>query len=218
MRSEEWFADDMRWTFEISLLADDILQQWLPHPDLEGDAFLAHLLAPFEDDVAAMQEIDVVWKKTQACPHCFELAAVRGELDTLDMQGKTRDATTLTVAKTRFSFCGWKVDSADIHDYTAEGELTESLLQGLYILLRDRFPQTAYVFPPHLIRTSNVSRTLAQPRHRHKATPEPFPNIALFPYRTTKSWHWVLYALMQSDTAPREERLLLFKRSNVFKQ
>ena len=69
--------------------------------------------------------------------HCFELAAVRGDLDTLDMQGKTRDTTPLAVAKTRFSFCGWKVDSADIHDYIAEGELTESLLQGLYILLRD---------------------------------------------------------------------------------
>ena len=105
------------------------------------------------------------------------------------MQGATRDAAALTVCKTRFSFSGWKVDSADIHDYIAEGTLTESLLQGLYIILRDRFPMKTYMFPPHLIRTSKVSRTLAQPRLKRKSTPEPLPDVAPFPYLTTKSWH-----------------------------
>ena len=131
------------------------------------------------------------------------------------MQGKTRAAATLTVARTRFSFCGWKVDSADIHDYIAEGKLAESRLQGLYILLRDRFPQTAYMFPPHLVRTSSVSRTLAQPRLKRKAVPKPLPNTALFPCRTTKSRHWVLYAVIKCDASAREECLLLFKRPNV---
>ena len=67
------------------------------------------------------------------------------------------------------------------------------MLQDLYVLLRDRFPMTAYMFPPHLLRTGNISRTLAQPRLKRKSTPEPLPNVALFPYRTTKSRHWVLY-------------------------
>ena len=74
------------------------------------------------------------------------LLAARGQLDTLDMQGATRDAAALTVSKTRFSCSGWKADSADIHDYIAEGTLTESLLQGMYMILRDRFPLKAYMY------------------------------------------------------------------------
>ena len=151
----------------------------------------------------------------QKYPHCFELAAARGQLDTLDMQGLTRDASALVVTKTRFSFSGWKVDSADLQDYIAEGELSESLLQGLFIVLRDRFPKTAYMFPPHLLRTSNLSRTLAQPRLKQQSTPQSLPSVALFPYRTTKSRHWVLYALIRQDETPTTERLLLFKRSSV---
>ena len=136
-----------------------------------------------------------VWEQMQKYPHSFELAAARGNVDTSDMQGQMRNTTTLAVAHTRFSFCGWKVNSADIHDYIAEGVLTESLLQGMYILLRDRFPHTAYMFPRDLVRNSKISRTLPQPRFKHTSIPEALPDVALFPYRTTKSGHWVLYAL-----------------------
>ena len=71
------------------------------------------------------------------------------------------------------------------------------------------------MFPPHLLRTSNLSRTLAQPRSKQQSTPQSLPSVSLFPYRTTKSRHWVLYALIKQDEAPATERLLLFKRSNV---
>ena len=162
-----------------------------------------------------MNLFDMVWTRMQQFPHCFELAAARGQLDTLDMQGATCDTTNLTVCKTRFSFSGWKVDSADIHDYIAEGTLTESLLHGLYIVLRDRFPINAYMFSPHLIRTSNVSRTLAQPRLKRKSTPEPLPDVSLFPYLTTRSRHWVLFAVLKPDASSKAERLLLFKRPHV---
>ena len=78
MRSEEWFADDVRWTSDASALADHIIKQWGARPDLEGDAFLGLLHSFCGDDVAGMQDIDRVWKKMQVYPHCFELAAVRG--------------------------------------------------------------------------------------------------------------------------------------------
>lgn len=74
---------------------------------------------------------------------------------------------------------------------------------------------TAYMFPPHLIRTSNISRTLAQPRLKRKSTPESLPSVALFPYRTTKPRHLVLYALIRPDASSTTERLLLFKRSGI---
>ena len=64
MRSEDWFADDMRWTAGMSNLADDILTQWGTRPDLEGDAFLAHLLVFLHaDNAEAKQDIEYVWKK-----------------------------------------------------------------------------------------------------------------------------------------------------------
>ena len=100
-------------------------------------------------------------------------------------------------------------------DYIAEGELAESLLRSLYIVLHDRFPMTAHLFPPHLLRTSNLSRTLAQPRLKRISTPQPLPSVALFPYRTTKSRHWVLYAVIKPDESSTTERLLFFKRSSV---
>ena len=74
---------------------------------------------------------------------------------------------------------------------------------------------TAYMFPPHLLRTGYLSRTLAQPRLKRTSTPEPLPSVALFPYRTTKSRHWVLYAVIRPDASSNTKRVLLFKRSGV---
>ena len=116
-------------------------------------------------------------------------------------------------SKTRFSFSGWKVDAADIHGYIDEGELSKSLLQGLYILLRDRFPMTTYVFAPHLVRTSKVSRTCFQLGLKRASTPQPLPPVALFPYRTTRARHWVLYAQVEAPST--EEKLFLFKRTRT---
>jgi hypothetical protein len=218
MRSEQWFSDEVRWDEHASNIADDILKKWGAHPDLPSDIFLNLVFNPIYErnqDYKALKETESVWKRMQKYPHCFELAAARGQLDTLDMQGLARDASAMMVTKTRFSFSGWKVDSADIQDYIAEGELSESLLQGLFIVLRDRFPKNAYLFPPHLLRTSHLSRTLPQPRSKQKSTPQSLPSVALFPYRTTKSRHWVLYALIKPDDTTTTERLILFKRPNV---
>ena len=44
MRSEEWFADDVRWDANMSSMADYILRHWGSHTELEGDAFLDRLL------------------------------------------------------------------------------------------------------------------------------------------------------------------------------
>ena len=148
------------------------------------------------DDDGAKTDTKRLWTNMQTYSHCFEVAAARGQLHTLDMQGFTRITDNDGVSKTRFSFVVWKVDAADLDDYKAEGELTESLLQGMYILLRNCFPTTAYMLAPHLVRMRKVSRTLPQPRRHRPSTPAPLPQISLFPYRTTKSRHWVLYVVL----------------------
>ena len=152
MRSEQWFSDDVRWDEHTSNIADDIVKKWGAHPDLPSDKFLDIVFKPIYErtqDYKAFEETEGVWKRMQQYPHCFELAAARGQLDTLDMQGLARDASAMMITKTRFSFSGWKVDSAELQDYIAEGELSESLPQGLFIVLRDSFPRNAYLFPPH---------------------------------------------------------------------
>ena len=157
MRSDEWFSDEVRWDAHTNSIAEDLVKKWRENPDVSSDTFLKLVFNHvYEDnrDQKEVEDMERVWTRMQKYPHCFELAAARGQLDTLDMQGLTRDASALMVTKTRFSFSGWKVDSADLQDYIAEGELSESLLQGLFIVLRDRFPKTAYMFPPHLLRTS----------------------------------------------------------------
>ncbi len=199
MRNELWFSDDVRWSAPMSAVADTILRHWSANTELEGDAFKEHMHSVMKNDDQFMNIFDTVWSRMQQFPHCFELAAARGQLETLDMQGATCDTTNLTVCKTRFSFSGWKVDSADIHDYLAEGTLTESLLQGLYIVLRDRFPMNAYMFSPHLIRNSNLSRTLAQTRLKRKSTPEPLPDVSLFQYLTTRSRHCLLFDFLNTN-------------------
>ena len=205
----------MRWDDLMSRIADNILTECRAHPALDDDAFLTHLLQNCGDDEQAKKDTERVWKKMKAYPHCFEVAAARSQLHMLDMRGGIRSTESPVVSKARFSFDGWTVDAADMEDYEAEGELTESLLQGMYILLRDRFPTTAYVFAPHLVRTRQVSRTLPQPRRHCPSTPASLPKIAMFPYRTTKSRHWVLYVVLKPSSASSKERLLLYKSPTV---
>ncbi len=104
---------------------------------------------------------------------------------------------------------------ADVEDYRAEGVLSESLLQALFLLLRDRWPAASYVFSPHLVRTRQVSRTLEQRRPGTRATPVSLPDVACFPYRTVKSKQWVLYVLLASDKVGLDAKLLLFKRASL---
>ena len=154
-----------------------------------------------------------VWGRMQQYPHCFELAAARGELASLNMDGTPCDGPAPVASVGRFSFFGWKVDVADVEDYLADGALSESLLQALLLLLRDRWPQNAYVFGPHLVRTRKVSLTLPQRRGGTCPKESSLPEISCFPYRTVKSKHWVLYVRVKVGTAP--AKLVLFKRDTV---
>ena len=50
---------------------------------------LLHMLEMIGDYAFGLEETERVWNDMRKYPHCFELAAARGQLDTLDMQGVT---------------------------------------------------------------------------------------------------------------------------------
>ncbi len=158
--------------------------------------------------------MEQVWRRMQEYPHCFELAAARGELAVLNMGGTPCTGPPAVVALGRLSILGWKVDVAGVDDYRAEGVLSESLLQALFLLVRDRWPANSYVFRPHLVRKREVSRTLPQHRTGKRVQDESLPEIACFPYRSIKSKQWVLYVLVAAPVACGNALLLLFRRAS----
>ena len=132
-----------------------------------------------------------VWRRMQEYPHCFELAAARGELAALNMDGTPCTGPPPVVALGRLSILGWKVDVAEVEDYRTEGVFSESLLQALFLLVRDRWPANSYVFRPHLVRKREVSRTLPQHRTGKRVQNESLPEMTCFSYRSIKSNQWV---------------------------
>ena len=211
MRDEDWFNDAVRWTQADSDLADTLVEFWRKSRDVAADDAVAAFCSAHA--AAELDAVRRVWGRMQQYPHCFELAAARGELASLNMDGTPCDGPAPVASVGRFSFFGWKVDVADVEDYLADGALSESLLQALLLLLRDRWPQNAYVFGPHLVRTRKVSLTLPQRRGGTCPKESSLPEISCFPYRTVKSKHWVLYVRVEVGTAP--AKLVLFKRDTV---
>jgi hypothetical protein len=211
MRDEEWFSETMRWTQAQNDLANDIVQFWRDSRDTTADTMVSDYCNRKEgaEAVAVRQ----VWARMQQYPHCFELASARGELATLNMDGSPSEGPAPIAFVGRLSFLGWKVDVADVDDYVADGMLSESMLQGLLLLLRDRWPSNTYVFGPHLVRTRKVSLTLPQRRGTKRPQNSSLPDIACFPYRTVRSKQWVLYVRVKDDKAP--TKLLLFKRDSM---
>ncbi len=63
--------------------------------------------------------------------HNFELAAVRGELAKLNMDGTVATGEVLQPSVGRLSFLGWTVDVAHMEDYKASYALSESLVEAL---------------------------------------------------------------------------------------
>ena len=211
MRDEHWFSETARWTQEESDLADRLVDLWRTNRNSTVDT-LPTLLRERTPEVRS-DTLQRTWARMQQYPHCFELAAARGELHSLSMAGTPMQGAPPVAFVGRLSFFGWSVDAGDVENFMSNGQLSESFLQAFLVLLRDRWPSHAFVFGPHLLRTRKVSHTLPQRRRAGPAHDLPLPPISCFPYRCVKSKHWVVYVRMRlRDKLP---RLLLLKRPDV---
>ena len=90
MRDPALFSEEQRWTEDDAFLADSLVSFWRTRRDLDAEL----LPAAFVEDHAAYELEDVcrVWGRLQTYPHNFELAAVRGALDTLASDGSPQPA------------------------------------------------------------------------------------------------------------------------------
>ena len=83
MRAEHWFSDTARWTQEESDLADQIVELWRTNRDTTADT-LPTAFGEQRPEVHA-PSLQRIWARMQQYPHCFELAAARGDLNSLNM-------------------------------------------------------------------------------------------------------------------------------------
>ena len=212
MHDEQWFTASAFWTQPQSDLADEVGEHWRVHRDVTAETAVGEFCnANAQHSHAAVEE---VWRRLQLYPHNFELAAVRGELAKLNMDGTVATGEVLQPPVGRLSFLGWTVDVGDVEDYIASNALSESLMEVLLILARDRWPTNAYVFGARLACKRKVSGTLPRRTSRGRGPPTTLPDIACFPYRTL-SKHWVLYVLLSGRAAGGSSKLLLCKRSDA---
>ena len=212
MRDTDVYSANACWTDADAALADSLVEFWRCNCDcLEASCVEAFCAV---HPGICCSEVGSVWQRLNTYPHVFELAAARGSLSELHMDGTKITSPPVQPPVGTISFDGWTVKAAEMEDYATSNELTESLMQALLITLRDHWPDQAYVFEPALVRNANVSLTLPKRQPGKKAVPEPLPPIACFPYRTT-SKHWVLYVYRSGSAATAGPKIQLFKRGDV---
>ena len=176
MRDTDVYSANACWTDADAALADSLVEFWRCNCDcLEASCVEAFCAV---HPGTCCSEVDSVWQRLNTYPHVFELAAARGSLSELHMDGTKITSPPVQPPVGTISFDGWTVKAAEMEDYATSNELTESLMQALLITLRDRWPDQAYVFEPALVRNANVSLTLPKRQPGKKAVPEPLPPIA----------------------------------------
>jgi hypothetical protein len=92
-RDEAVFGAAATWTAEDSDVADALLRMLAERPqNCTDELLLESCRASLSAD--ACLRVEAVWSRMQQFPHMFEVAEVRGELDTLNLEGKRESQVT----------------------------------------------------------------------------------------------------------------------------
>ena len=193
-------------------MANSLVDHWRRHPECSREGFVESFCSTNSgSDVA---DVQAIWERLQTYPHIYELAAARGTLSSLNMDGSERVTPVASPPVGAISFNGWNVQVARLVDFEATGEIHEDLMEGLLAVLRPRWPDHGYVFNAKDVQHGKNSCRMHRFKQGRRSLPEALPPVACFPYRTA-SKHWVLYVYLSASAAPAEPRLLLYKAAAV---
>ena len=120
----------------------------------------------------SLRELERIWNRLQTFPHVFELAAARGTLMDLDLNGqrKTKEATSIS----HVTYRRWKVVFKEYEMLLLKGTLEPSMFEFLANVFRQHLPKDVFLHRPHVLRSQ---KTGPQQLPKHNAA----PRIQVFP-------------------------------------
>ena len=121
MRDPALFSSVNCWTDADAILADKLVDFWRDRRELDQ----GEIASVFAKKSRGHEEraVKMVWDRLQAYPHNFELAAVRGTLDSLSSDGSLpKSSAPAPVRLRRLLLSGFHVNAADVQDILA-GEI-----------------------------------------------------------------------------------------------
>ena len=144
------------WTPDQCALAEKLLTALRSNTQASDDDICLQAAATVAGD-HAQDACKSVWARMQTYPYVFEVAAVRGTIDELALDGtKTNTTTALAASREPSILCSttarWRVPLADFHDFSEHDKLTPALFELFAFNIRQRGPNRLFIGKWHLSR------------------------------------------------------------------
>ena len=138
MRDPKIYSQNAIWTLQEASCAENILLLIKRHPQVNVQTlvedYYSHL-GPSIDDCFSDDVLHKVWQRLHSqYPHMFAVALVRGELDSLNLDGTRMSVSAIPQIQTQLNYHGWTVTLDDIQAFTLENVLSPAIFE-LYLRL-----------------------------------------------------------------------------------
>ena len=198
MRDTAWFSAANVWTDADAHLADCLLAFWKVNGTLdEGMVAIA-----FQKEWGTQfDSVDVVrvWARLQQYPFNFELAALRGQLASLNVDGsKKQIAYAAQLVDTQLRIGSFRLKVTELENFSAGYHISLELMQFWLLMTRSLLPSDCFVYSPFLLKTQKVSLLL--PKHGQQQKAERLANVAIFPHLLNKPRAWVFFVSYYSKS------------------
>ena len=128
------------WNAADSACAYSLLKICSQEPTLPNEVVVQ--IAHEQDPTTAQTVYERVWARMQTFPYIFEVAAARGNLDTLHLDGTSSVTRSPTAAPsiTAVKYAGWKVTLKDFQAFRGEDKLSPALFEHFAQCFREQAP------------------------------------------------------------------------------
>ena len=180
------------WTPAHCEIADALLIALRSSPQATDDEICRSTAEHVHD--SSLQDCTQVWARMQTYPYIFELAAIRGNIDQLALDG-TQTITATHANKTRelslacSTSARWRVPLADFAAFAEQDRLTPALFELFAINIRQRAPPLLSIGKWHQSRKLQFPMSQARANGTH---------LACFPF-FSRVGYVTLYVLVNDN-------------------